>query len=172
MSRKSDLIGIYEVYKPTLNEMLGASEPGPSTTDIPSAPMQPASVATITIPNREDEEEDHSYCERGIDMSKSQVFNIIKSSNSLLNLLNNAKEIEPWMAAKITLACDYICTVRDSLEYDDFENYCSNSQDDLGDLGSSMVLVSRIKDMLKGEDMHVNEEVIKTAIDNIEKLKN
>jgi len=176
MSRKSDLMGIYEAYNNSLNEMLGISEPTSSVSTISTQPQSPGNNTQTVIDmhaGSEDEEcHDSDHSERNVNMAKSEVFKIIKSANDLLNLLQNTTKMEPWMLSKLVLASDYLCSVKGVVEYEDFENYCKDTRDDLSDVGSSMMVVSKIKDMLHGEDMHVNEEVLKTAIINIERLKN
>lgn len=176
MSRKSDLIGIYEAYSNGINEMLGISEPAQSTSAISTPPTTPSNTTptVIDVAPSEDEEcyDTHNeHSEKNIDMAKSEVFKIIKTANDLLNLLETSTKMEPWMLSKLVLACDYLCSVKSVVEYDDFENYCKEVQDGLGEVGAGMMVVSKIKDMLHGEDIQVNEEVLKTAISNIQRLK-
>jgi hypothetical protein len=109
--------------------------------------------------------------EDNIDMAKSEVFSIIKTSNDLMNLLANSQKMEPWMLSKLVKANDYISSVKSVLEYEDFENYCAQSQEDIADVNDGIMVVSKIKDMLAGEDMAVNEQVLKQIIFNIECLK-
>jgi hypothetical protein len=109
--------------------------------------------------------------EENIDMAKSEVFSIIKTSNDLMNLLANSQKMEPWMLSKLVKANDYISSVKSVLEYEDFENYCAQSQEDIADVNDGIMVVSKIKDMLAGEDMAVNEQVLKQIIFNIECLK-
>jgi hypothetical protein len=170
MSRKSDLIGILETYNQSLNEMLGVSEPTSSPSFAAAKDVQPTPT-NLQINSEDEETLHHNHVEKNIDMAKSEVFKIIKNSNDLLNLLSGTEKMEPWMLSKIVLACDYICSVKSVLEYEDFENYCKETQDGLDEVGSGMLVVSKIKDMLHGEDIQVNEEVLKTTIYNIEKLK-
>jgi len=173
MSRKSDLIGIYEAYNNSLSEMLDISEPTSTISIQPQASNNNTqAVIDMHTGSQGGEYCDGDHSERNVDMAKSEVFKIIKSANDLLNLLQDTTKMEPWMLSKLVLASDYLCSVKGVVEYEDFENYCKDTKDDLGDIGSSMMVVSKIKDMLHGEDMHVNEEVLKTAINNIERLKN
>jgi len=176
MSRKKDLIGIYEAYNSGINEMLGISEPTASVSTMSVQPQTPSNNTqeVISFNNASEDEECYDYTnhsEKNIDMAKAEVFKIIKTANDLLNLLENSTKMEPWMLSKLVLACDYVCSVKSVVEYDDFENYCKEVQRGIGELGSGMMVVSKIKDMLHGEDIQVNEEVIKTAIYNIERLK-
>jgi len=175
MSRKSDLIGIYEAYHNCINEMLGISEPtsSPSAISVPPTSPSNTSQTVIELSPSEDEECYHNdnHSEKNVDMAKSEVFKIIKSANELLNLLETSTKMEPWMLSKLVLACDYLCSVKSVVEYDDFENYCKEVDNGMGEVGAGMMVVSKIKDMLHGEDIQVNEEVLKTAILNIQRLK-
>lgn len=109
--------------------------------------------------------------EKNIDMAKSEIFNIIKSANSLLDLLSRSEKMEPWMLSKLVKASDYVSSVKNVMEYDDFENSCGCSQEDINDIDDGVTVVSKIKDMLSSENMFVNEEVLRQIIFNIECLR-
>jgi hypothetical protein len=53
--------------------------------------------------------------------------------------------------------------------YDNFEKYCHN--DDAKDINTGIAIASNIKGMLSGEDLEVNEAVLKNVIFNIECIK-
>ena len=57
------------------------------------------------------------------------------------------------------------------MEYDQFERCQDDLIDGMRDIDSGMSVISRIKDMLAGEDISVNEEVLKQVIFNIECIK-
>lgn len=105
-----------------------------------------------------------------VSMARSEVFKTIKSAHSLQKLLmGSVSELEPWMLSKITKAADYISSVANALEYDEFEKMAGEMESGLSEMGSPVVI--KVKDMLAGEPIGVNEAVIKQAIFNIECIK-
>ena len=52
-----------------------------------------------------------------LDMITSDLKSITENTNDLLSMLNGDTEIEPWVAAKITLASSYVESVRDYIKY-------------------------------------------------------
>lgn len=168
MGKLSDLKSIFETYNKNVVNELSISEPV-STSSIPSAPTSPSPTSTVVIdePYQENEEcVDDSNCE----MAKSEIFKLLKSANDLMNILQGNVSVEPWQLSKIVKASDYICSVKGSLEYDSFEKHCSDLNQGMNELSSGMEIVGKIKSMLSGEGMSVNEEVLKQVIFNIECL--
>jgi hypothetical protein len=105
-----------------------------------------------------------------VSMARSEIFKTVKSAQTLQKLLmGSVSELEPWMLSKITKAADYISSVASALEYDEFEKMSGEMESGLSEMGSPIVI--KVKDMLAGEPIGVNEEVIKQAIFNIECLK-
>lgn len=168
MGKLSDLTNIFETYKNTINEM-GISEPL-STSDIPSSPTTPSPTNTIVIDKELPQENEECVDDSNCEMAKSEVFKILKSANELMNILQDTPNVEPWQLSKIVKASDYICSVKGSLEYDNFEAHCNDLQNGMNELDSGMELVGKIKNMLSGEGLSVNEEVLKQVIFNIECL--
>jgi hypothetical protein len=104
-----------------------------------------------------------------VSMARSEVFKIYKSVCTLQKLLMNSDcSVEPWQLSKITKAADYICSVTNSLEYDEFEKMADEFESEMA--GMSPVVV-KVKDMLASEPLNVNEEVLKQIIFNIECIK-
>ena len=87
-----------------------------------------------------------------------------------MNFLQGADGLEPWQLSKLVKASDYLCSVASTVEYDEFEKCQKDLETGMRDVGRGMAVVSQIKDMLSGEDMSVNEEVLKNVIFNIECL--
>jgi hypothetical protein len=177
MANKADLISIYNTYvNSVIEENLGIGEPSDAPSDMPSHPMQPSGMHTISIPNDESEECDHetshsSHEDSNLEMAKSEVYKILKSANELMNLLQCATSLEAWQLSKIVKASDYVCSVKGAVEYDEFEKCQDEMHQGMHDINNGMVVVSKIRDMLTGEDMGVNEEILKQVIFNIECLK-
>jgi len=174
MGKLKDLTNIYETYQNIVVNEMGISEPV-STSGLPSQNMTPSPVSTVVIDkplSQNDEECVSDGGETNADMSKGEVFKILKAGNDLMNLLQRGDvKVEPWQLSKLVKASDYICAVMGSLEYDSFEKQCSTEfNDGMNDLGNGMALVGQIKSMLSGEDLSVNEEVLKQVIFNIECL--
>ena len=51
-------------------------------------------------------------------MAKSQLFNLVKDSNDLVNMLGDQDQLPSWVQAKITKAVDYLGAVKQYLEYE------------------------------------------------------
>jgi hypothetical protein len=195
MGNKSDLINIYEEYKKGVVEELniGVPQDGPSL--FPSSEGQPSNnqVSNLKIEDESDEEclscnqspcscAQCSSCNQlpcscedddngNTDMAKSEVFKILKSANELMNLLEKSPKIEPWQLSKLVKASDYVCNVRSSVEYGEFEKCQTDLMHGMEDIGSNMGMIMKIKDMLSGQNLAVNEEVLRQVIFNIECIK-
>jgi hypothetical protein len=172
MGKLKDLTSIYETYQKDVVYEMGISEPV-STSDIPTQPTAPSPVTSVVMkkPFSQNDEECIQSEESNSGMSKSEVFKILKASNELMNLLQDENvKVEPWQLSKLVKASDYICAVKGSLEYDSFEKHCKDFNDGMGDLNDGLHLVGKIKSMLSGEDLNVNEEILKQVIFNIECL--
>jgi hypothetical protein len=174
MGNLKDLIGIFEAYKKDIVEELNIGVPQGGSALYPTTDAQPSNshAVTVQMPAKDEDcemvppQEDHN-----IEMGRSEVFKLLKSGNELMNLLQTCTKLEPWQLSKLVKACDYVCAVKGSLEYDEFEKCQKDLMAGMRDIDDGMAVVSRIKDMLAGEDMAVNEEVLKQIIFNIECLK-
>lgn len=51
-------------------------------------------------------------------MAKRQLTDVHEYSGKLLQMLSDNTDLEPWVQAKITIASDYIKTVKHYLEYE------------------------------------------------------
>ena len=51
-------------------------------------------------------------------MAKRQLTDMHEYSGELLQMLSDNTDLEPWVQAKITIAADYVKTVKHSLEYE------------------------------------------------------
>jgi hypothetical protein len=63
-------------------------------------------------------------------MARAQCYNAAQSAIELHKLLKNISEqqgIEGWVAAKITMAADYLDTVRDYLKYESVDGLHENT---------------------------------------------
>jgi hypothetical protein len=115
------------------------------------------------------EECDYDVHDSGnLDMAKSEVFKIKKYADALMSLVGCGNKIEAWMLSKIVKAADYLCAVKNVIEYESYEKNVSKPMDDFS---NDMVLISKITSMLNGEGKEVNEEVLKRIIFNLEILK-
>lgn len=63
----------------------------------------------------------HSYewSEPESKMMQYQLKNIIENAEELINMIEGVDEIEDWVQAKVTLADDYISTLRDYMKHRD-----------------------------------------------------
>ena len=110
-----------------------------------------------------------AYEDSNLDIAKSEVFKIKKSVEILCNSVKKACKIEPWMLAKLIKASDYLCSVANTLEYD---NYEKSFEEPIEDFSNDLHLISRITGMLNGEGREVNEAVLKRVIFNLEMIDN
>jgi hypothetical protein len=117
----------------------------------------------------EDSEDYDVASESNKDMAKSEIFKINKAAQGLMCVVQKSSKIEPWMLSKLVKASDYLCSVLGVLEYDNFEKEVQIPADDFS---NDMHLVSKITNMLNGENRAVNEEVLKRVIFNLEILEN
>jgi hypothetical protein len=65
-----------------------------------------------------------------VQMARSQCYNAAQAAIELHKLLKNISEqqgIEGWVAAKITMAADYLDTVRDYLKYESVDGLHENT---------------------------------------------
>jgi hypothetical protein len=134
---------------------------------------------SFTAPKVEETEEEEecedcdpnmqSHEDSNLDMAKSEVFKIKKSMTALCMAIQQSCKIEPWMLAKLVKASDYLCSVSNVLEYD---NYEKQVEQPVQDFSNDMHLVSRITGMLNGEGREVNEAVLKRTIFNLEMINN
>lgn len=76
----------------------------------------------------------------GLDMAEAQLFDIAEDATAVIELLSTMEE-EPdeWVLSKITLAADYLSTVRDFLEYYEEEE---DEEDDEEEYSESVVIES------------------------------
>jgi hypothetical protein len=116
----------------------------------------------------EQNDEEESGEDSNLNMAKSETYKILNYAKDLMELLEKTDKIEAWMLAKLANAADYLCSVRGVLEYEDYEQ---NVKQCVDDLSSDMKIVTHINNMLSGENEHVNEEVLKRAIFNLEILR-
>ncbi len=56
-------------------------------------------------------------------MAKKQLYNLSKYSVQLHGMINDTDNLEPWVQAKITKACDYISAVKHYMEYLEINGY-------------------------------------------------
>jgi hypothetical protein len=56
-------------------------------------------------------------------MAKSQLYKLSKYSVQLHGMINDTDNLEPWVQAKITKACDYIGAVKHYMEYLEINGY-------------------------------------------------
>jgi len=170
MGKLTDLTSIYETYQNKVIQELNISEPT-ATVTTPTAPTSPSQTHAVIMnePSTQNEEEECIDSESNNEMANSEVFNILRSANDLMNILQSSKaKIEPWQLSKLVKANDYVSAVKSSLEYDSFKQHCSDFKAGMEDLSSGMDIVGQIKHMLAGEDLNVNEEILRQVIFNIE----
>jgi hypothetical protein len=175
MGKLTDLNDIYKTYRAGLINEHNMEMDGGGHFDIPAIGSEPTTLpvsdnkcnACNSLPcscNSNSEEDTN------LQMAKSELYSILKSADTLMSRLQTATTIEPWQLSKLVKANDYVNSVSTSVEYDEFEKAQKDIECGMKDINKGMVVVSQIKDMLAGEDINVNEEVLKNVIFNIECL--
>jgi hypothetical protein len=199
MSRKNSLLEISKAYQQILNEMNIGIDSSAQNTLLKNT-MKPYASENeeiqFVIPKKQSPEKmfnsvmkgdmengkcpcDSGNCEEenneeechensNLSMAKSETYKILNYAKDLMDLLQKTDNIEAWMLAKLVNAADYLCSVRGVLEYEDYEH---NVKQCVDDLSNNMKIVAHISNMLNGENEHVNEEVLKRAIFNLEILR-
>jgi hypothetical protein len=132
---------------------------------------------TFTAPKVEEGEENCEDCDpnmkahedSNLEMAKSETFKIKKACETLCRAMQGACKVEPWMLAKLVKASDYLCSVANVLEYDNYEKSVEQPVQDFSD---DMHVITKITGMLNGEGRGVNEAVLKRAIFNLELIDN
>jgi hypothetical protein len=80
--------------------------------------MRPSSAMLHPSFTPKSENNEEEQCgEEGVDMAKGQLLNIADKSIDVFQHLHKNGKLESWVAAKITLAADYISTVSEYLNY-------------------------------------------------------
>lgn len=174
MGKLTDLKHIYETYKlGKLNELnIGVPDVGPinmpqnNMEEVPSQDDEHCASCNSSPCSCSSVEDEDS----NLQMAKSELYSILKSADALMSRLQTATTLEPWQLSKLVKANDYVNSVANSVEYDEFEKTQKDMECGMRDINKGMIVVSQIKDMLAGEDISVNEQVLKNVIFNIECL--
>jgi hypothetical protein len=84
------------------------------------------------VPVGVDNKIDHSN--HGIDdegrMAKSQLYKIAKYASELYKMMDDNTQLDAWVQAKLTKACDYVGTVKHYLEGEEAINMLGEKKDD------------------------------------------
>lgn len=166
MNRKKDLEKISETYN-LVNEIgvgTGSSTDGAPTDIVPTIlKKKPCKCGEEGC-----EEPVHNNGENEVDMAKSETYKIHKTSKELHEILKDLPSLEPWIFSKITLASDYLDSVKSYLEYNKFKD---SGMFDGEKTDHEYNVVSRIRDMLYGESKEVLESVMRQTIFLLEAIK-
>ena len=166
MNRKKDLEKISETYN-LVNEIgvgAGSSTDGAPTNVIPTIlKKKPCKCGEEGC-----EEPVHNNGESEVDMAKSETYKIHKTSKELHEILKDLPSLEPWIFSKITLASDYLDSVKSYLEYNKFKD---SGMFDGEKTDHEYNVVSKIRDMLYGESKEVLESVMRQTIFLLEAIK-
>ena len=84
------------------------------------------------VPVGIDNKVDHSN--HGIDdegrMAKSQLYKIAKYASELYKMMDDNTQLDAWVQAKLTKACDYVGTVKHYLEGEEAIDMLGEEKDD------------------------------------------
>jgi hypothetical protein len=85
------------------------------TEDLGLGPMANDQSSVSFGVNMPDSNATKDYGSEAVEMASSEVKSVIKNALNVLAELQKSSDVEPWVAAKVTLATDYIQTVADWL---------------------------------------------------------
>ena len=97
-------------------------------------------------------------------MAKNELFKIQKYAKELHDMIQDEENLEPWLFSKITLAGNYIDSVKHYLEYEKFRKEADT------EVHSDNVLM-KLKSMLHGEQREVIEKAMRHLIFTLEALE-
>jgi len=175
VNRKADLISLKEAYgqinelsvSPAIEQNVVPSSVGEVNVKVEKVPAKSEDCEAITAGSSED-------CEGSVEsmpdtdetnMAKSELFKIHNYSKKLHDIVERTPNIEPWVFSKITLAGDYLDSILHYLEYKEFEGKgkFEGQQDD-----HEYKVVSKIRDLLTGENKDTIQKAIREAIFQLE----
>jgi hypothetical protein len=183
MSIKKEVEQLTNVYSKLLNEQMDPNGVNIGVgADMGGMPMGQDDISgfddtTMATPIGQENGEDimHAHvpsADTNASMARSEVFKIAKYADELMSMLKCSEtDVEPWQLSKITKAADYMCSVKNAIEYDEFEKMSGEMNAGLSEMGAPSPVVVKVRDMLASEPLEVNEEVLKQAIFNIECIK-
>lgn len=182
MSIKKEVQDLTKVYSTIVKESFPGMEVSDITPDVPTSVSpedqmqqiggeEPVVMPSNLEPSMSSGLEDCDQEPEGnLSMARSEVYSIHKYACELHKMLqDNSLKIEPWQLSKLSVAQDYLCSITSALDYREYENMGSELNSGMGEMGSPVVV--KIREMLAGEPMSVNEEILKQVIFNIECLK-
>ena len=97
-------------------------------------------------------------------MAKNELFKIQKYAKELHDMIKDGENLEPWLFSKITLAGNYIDSVKHYLEYEKFRK-------DADTESHSDNVLMKLKSMLHGEQKQVIEKAMRHLIFTLEALQ-
>lgn len=159
MNRKRDLKSISEAYDlvSEIGVSTGSSTDGAPTDIIPTVlKKKPCNCGEEGC-----EEPVHNNGESEVDMAKSEVYQIHKLAKELHEIIKDMPSMEPWVFSKITLASDYLSSVKNYLEYNKFKD---GGMFDGEKTDHEYNIIAKIRDMLYGESKEVLESVLRQTI--------
>ena len=175
MNRKSDLISIKEAYdqinetslglSPAIDQNVVPSPFGQVNVKVQKVPAKAEECENVTIGSPEGSEDVAGPDTEETNMAKTELFKIHNYSKKLHDIIERTPDLEPWVFSKITLAGDYLDSILHYLEYKDFESRgkFNGQQDD-----HEYKVVSKIRDLLTGENKDTIQKAIREAIFQLE----
>ena len=127
-SDKNEIFGKYVQINEMLNygvatpkqliaPTIGNSDSAEAVARRPAAATGGSGNQTAGFPGSVAPGADESCEEEAVDMAKGQLLEVAHKAVELFELIHSGGNLEPWAAAKITLAKDYIETVADYMMY-------------------------------------------------------
>lgn len=153
MSNKSEVQGIVESYKQVVREMWNSpvTDNNISHTSLKLSKAEECEGMTAAAPANANNGETSAY------MAKNELFKIAKNAKELHDKIGDSDNLEPWLFSKITLAGNYIDSVKHYLDYENFRK-----EDSTQDHAANVLI--KLKSMLHGEKREVLEQVMREVI--------
>ena len=177
MNRKADLVNLKEAYgqinetslglSPAIDQNVEPSSLGQVNVKVQKVPAKSEGCESVGTGKSEDCENSQNMTpdNEETNMAKTELFKIHNYSKKLHDIIERTPDIEPWVFSKITLAGDYLDSILHYLEYKDFESKgkFQGQNDD-----HEYKVVSKIRDLLTGEDKETIQSAIREAIFQLE----
>jgi hypothetical protein len=111
-----------KIFENTIAGILANSSEEPqndfdSYSDEYEAPEEAPANISIGVDGNSGEE--LGGCDETKEMNLTKLKSLAAHTNKILNLIQNGKEIEPWMTDKITVASEYMLDVSNVIEFGD-----------------------------------------------------
>lgn len=152
MSEKTEVNNIQEAYKQIVEELWNSPATDNNITHTPVLPNpEECEGMASELPANANNGETSAY------MAKNELYKIAKNAKELHDKIGDNDNLEPWLFSKITLAGNYVDSVKHYLDYENFRREGDNTL-------HATNIIGKLKSMLHGEKREVLEQVMREVI--------